>query len=160
MMADVPTADVVLVNPTHVAVALTYDAERGAPRVVARGAGVVAAKIREQAAEQRRAARAGHPAGPGALHAPPTVGQEIPGELFAAVAQVLAFVISRRSAGPAGASTAPRDSESELPARARRRTSSPDFLRLGRLSRPIGPRAPGRRAQPCHGRRGPDIGVP
>ena len=40
MMADVPTADVVLVNPTHVAVALRYDPERGAPRVVARGAGV------------------------------------------------------------------------------------------------------------------------
>jgi flagellar biosynthesis protein FlhB len=52
MMADVPTADVVLVNPTHVAVALRYEAERGAPRVVARGAGAVAARIRAVAAEE------------------------------------------------------------------------------------------------------------
>ena len=53
MMADVATADVVLVNPTHVAVALRYDARAGRPRVVARGAGAIAAKIRERAAEER-----------------------------------------------------------------------------------------------------------
>ena len=53
MIADVSTADVVLVNPTHVAVALRYEPELGAPRVVARGAGAIAAKIRERAAEER-----------------------------------------------------------------------------------------------------------
>eukprot|EP01032_Pedospumella_encystans_P005428 gene5428-6449_t len=51
MMADVLTADVVLVNPTHVAVALRYDPEAGAPTVVARGAGTIAARIRELAGE-------------------------------------------------------------------------------------------------------------
>src|SRR5947208_68475 len=52
-MADVPTADVVLVNPTHVAVALRYEPTKGAPRVVAKGQGPVATKIRELAAEHR-----------------------------------------------------------------------------------------------------------
>ena len=53
MMADVPQADVVLVNPTHVAVALRYDPAKGTPRVVAKGAGVVATRIRELAVEHR-----------------------------------------------------------------------------------------------------------
>src|SRR3954466_9040517 len=52
-MADVPTADVVLVNPTHVAVALRYEPEKGAPRVIAKGRGAIAAKIRELASEHR-----------------------------------------------------------------------------------------------------------
>ena len=51
MMADIPTAEVVRVNPTHVAVALRYEPERGAPRVVARGAGVIAAAIRAKATD-------------------------------------------------------------------------------------------------------------
>ncbi|HYH24983.1 MAG TPA: EscU/YscU/HrcU family type III secretion system export apparatus switch protein, partial [Blastococcus sp.] len=51
MMSEVATADVLLVNPTHVAVALKYQADRGAPRVVAKGADEVAAKLREKAAE-------------------------------------------------------------------------------------------------------------
>ncbi|MCX6400721.1 MAG: EscU/YscU/HrcU family type III secretion system export apparatus switch protein [Propionibacteriales bacterium] len=101
MMADVATADVLLVNPTHVAVALRYDPARGAPRVVARGAGSIAAKIRERAAEERiplvqdvTLARA--------IYRHCEVGQEIPRELWAAVAQVLAFVLSRRNAGQYG----------------------------------------------------------
>ena len=53
MMADVPEADVVLVNPTHVAVALRYDPAKGTPRVVAKGAGAIAAKIREVASDSR-----------------------------------------------------------------------------------------------------------
>ena len=53
MMADVATADVVLVNPTHVAVALKYDPASGAPRVVAKGQGAIATKIRERAHEHR-----------------------------------------------------------------------------------------------------------
>src|SRR3954454_13390686 len=50
-MADVPTAAVVLVSPTHVAVALRYEPEKGAPRVIAKGRGAIAAKIRELASE-------------------------------------------------------------------------------------------------------------
>ena len=53
MMVDVAMADVVLVNPTHVSVALKYNQAMGAPRVVAKGAGVVAARIREIATENR-----------------------------------------------------------------------------------------------------------
>ncbi len=52
-MADVPTADVVMVNPTHVAVALRYDPAKGAPRVIAKGQGPIATKIRELATEHR-----------------------------------------------------------------------------------------------------------
>ena len=128
MMADVPTADVVLVNPTHVAVALTYDAERGAPRVVARGTGLVAQRIREQAAEHSVPLVRDIPLAR-ALHRSTTVGQEIPAELYAAVAQVLAFVISRRSAGVGGGEHRSPRRESELPSvpvagRRRRQASS------------------------------------
>ena len=52
MMAAVATADVVLVNPTHVAVALRYEPGTGAPRVVAKGSGAVATRIRLEAAEK------------------------------------------------------------------------------------------------------------
>jgi flagellar biosynthetic protein FlhB len=114
MMSDVPTADVVLVNPTHVAVALRYDPDRGAPRVVARGAGVVAAAIRERAGEAEVPLVRDVPLAR-ALYTSTTVGQEIPAELFAAVAQVLAFVISRRSRGQRGGEHRSPRHESELP---------------------------------------------
>jgi flagellar biosynthetic protein FlhB len=129
MMADVPTADVVLTNPTHVAVALRYEPARGTPRVVAKGAGVVAARIRELAERSRVAMVEDVPLAR-ALHSSCEVGQEIPPELYQAVAQVLAFVLSRRAAGAsAGRYRSPRDA-SPLPPlpRARRRTgSSEDF---------------------------------
>ncbi|MGB7979744.1 MAG: EscU/YscU/HrcU family type III secretion system export apparatus switch protein [Candidatus Nanopelagicales bacterium] len=98
MIAAVPTADVVLVNPTHVAVALKYDPNAGAPTVVARGAGVIAARIREAAQEASVPLVRDVPLAR-ALHQSCSVGQQIPPELFAAVAQVLAFVISRRKVG-------------------------------------------------------------
>src|SRR6476660_4490474 len=79
MMADVPSADVVLVNPTHVAVALRYQPDRGAPRVVARGAGVVAAAIRERAGESRVPLVRDVPLAR-ALYSSTSVGQEIPAE--------------------------------------------------------------------------------
>lgn len=101
MIADVADADVLLVNPTHVAVALRYDPERGAPRVVARGAGAVAARIREQAADARVPLVRDVPLAR-ALYRSCEVGSEIPRELWAAVAQVLAFVISRRAHGHHG----------------------------------------------------------
>lgn len=123
MMSDVAGADVVLTNPTHVAVALRYDSQHGAPRVLARGAGAVAARIREVAADAGVPTVQDVPLAR-ALYRSCDVGQEIPLELFAAVAEVLAFVISRRSAGtPGGRHRSPRR-ESELPdvpARGRRR---------------------------------------
>jgi flagellar biosynthetic protein FlhB len=99
-MADVVTADVVLVNPTHVAVALRYEPEKGAPRVIAKGRGAVAAKIRELASENRipmvqdvALARA--------LEKSVEVGREIPAEFYGTVAKVLAFVMSLKSKGSA-----------------------------------------------------------
>jgi flagellar biosynthesis protein FlhB len=99
-MADVPTADVVLVNPTHVAVALRYDPEKGAPRVVAKGQGAVAAKIRDLATEHRVPMVQDVPLAR-ALHAGCEIGSEIPAEFFGAVAKVLAFVMSMKARGSA-----------------------------------------------------------
>ena len=100
MIAAVGDADVVLLNPTHIAVALKYEAGKSAPRVVAKGADAVALKIRERAAENDipmvediALARA--------LHAACEVGQEIPAELYTAVARVLAFVMALKSRGAA-----------------------------------------------------------
>ncbi|MFS3127113.1 flagellar biosynthesis protein FlhB [Nocardioides sp. Bht2] len=115
MLADVTTADVVMVNPTHVAVALRYDPDRGAPKVVARGAGVIATRIRERAEEARIPLVRDIPLAR-ALHRSTQVGQEIPPELFAAVAQVLAFVINRRTRGQLGGEHRSPRKDSELPA--------------------------------------------
>jgi flagellar biosynthesis protein FlhB len=101
MIADVADADVLLVNPTHIAIALKYSAERGAPRVVARGAGAIATKIRLEAAKNRVPLVQDVPLAR-ALYRSCQVGQEIPQELWAAVAQVLAFVITRRNQGHYG----------------------------------------------------------
>lgn len=98
MMAEVAQADVVMVNPTHVAVALRYEPGTGAPRVVAKGAGVVAARIRELAAEHRVPLVEDVPLAR-ALHGACEVGQEIPEQLFTAVARVLAFVMALRRRG-------------------------------------------------------------
>ena len=99
-MADVPTADVVMVNPTHVAVALRYDPEKGAPRVVAKGSGAIATKIRELATEHRIPMVQDVPLAR-ALNSSCEVGQEIPAEFYGAVARVLAFVMSLKSKGSA-----------------------------------------------------------
>ena len=127
MMADVPEADVVLVNPTHVAVALRYDPAKGTPRVVAKGAGLVATRIREVAEEHRVTLVEDIPLAR-ALHGGCEVGQEIPPQLYQAVAQVLAFVLSMRAAGvPPGRHRTPRAGEPlpEVP-RAGRRPPRPD----------------------------------
>jgi flagellar biosynthesis protein FlhB len=99
-MADVPKADVVLVNPTHVAVALRYDPMKGAPRVLAKGRGAIATKIRELATEHRIPMVQDVPLAR-ALHAGTEVGQEIPAEFYGAVAKVLAFVMSLKARGAA-----------------------------------------------------------
>jgi flagellar biosynthetic protein FlhB len=101
MMTEVAEADVLLVNPTHVAVALRYDPARGAPRVVAKGAGEVAAKLRERAAEARVPMVQDIPLAR-ALHASCEIGQEVPAQLFTAVARVLAFVMHLGARGVRG----------------------------------------------------------
>jgi flagellar biosynthesis protein FlhB len=101
MMSEVATADVLLVNPTHVAVALRYEADRGAPRVVAKGADEVAAKLRERAAEARVPMVQDIPLAR-ALHASCELGQEVPAQLFTAVARVLAFVMQLSARGVRG----------------------------------------------------------
>jgi flagellar biosynthetic protein FlhB len=92
MKKDVPTADVVVTNPTHYAVALKYDQSKmRAPKVIAKGVDFMAKRIRELAAE----------AGVPIIERPPLaravyrmvdVGEEIPEELYAAVAEILAYV--------------------------------------------------------------------
>lgn len=97
MMEKVPTADVVITNPTHFAVALKYDEARmRAPTLVAKGADVVAARIREVAGENNvsivespRLARA--------IYANTQLDQEIPAGLYLAVAQILTYVYQLRS---------------------------------------------------------------
>jgi flagellar biosynthetic protein FlhB len=91
MISAVGDSDVVMVNPTHVAVALKYEPGKAAPRVVAKGAGVIAQKIRERADEAGVPMVRDIPLAR-ALHAACDIGQEIPAELYTAVAQVLAFV--------------------------------------------------------------------
>lgn len=100
MMAAVPTADVVLVNPTHVAVALRYEPGSGAPRVVAKGQGHVATRIRERATEHHVPMVADIPLAR-ALHGACEIGDEIPEYLYTAVARVLAFVMALRRRGAA-----------------------------------------------------------
>jgi flagellar biosynthetic protein FlhB len=102
MMAAVPQADVVVTNPTHYAVALAYDGSRPAPIVVAKGKDLVAAQIRRIAAENDVPIVPDPPLAR-SLHASVELGQMIPAELYAAVAQVLAFIY--RMAGRRRAST-------------------------------------------------------
>jgi flagellar biosynthetic protein FlhB len=97
MMSNVPTADVVVTNPTHFAVALKYaDNGRGAPRVVAKGTDEVAARIREIARENKVALLEA-PALARALYKHTDIDDEIPEALYSAVAEVLAYVFQLRA---------------------------------------------------------------
>ncbi len=100
MMAAVTDADVVLVNPTHVAVALKYDSAKGAPRVVAKGAGAIAAKIRARAQEHRVPMVQDIPLAR-TLYRVCDLGQEIPLELYTSVARILAFIFALKARGVA-----------------------------------------------------------
>ena len=92
MMADVPKADVIVTNPTHYSVALQYDENKmSAPKVVAKGAGAVALRIREIGTENRVPILEAPPLAR-ALYRHAEIGQQIPGQLYAAVAEVLAWV--------------------------------------------------------------------
>jgi flagellar biosynthetic protein FlhB len=98
MMAQVPLADLVVMNPSHYAVALKYDEARmKAPRVVAKGADLIAMKIRDIARENKVPVLQAPPLAR-ALYAHAELDQEIPARLFGAVAQVLAWVYQLRDA--------------------------------------------------------------
>jgi len=92
MMAEVPNADVVVTNPTHFAVALKYDdSTGGAPRVIAKGTDLTAARIRMKA-EEAGVPQLSAPPLARALHEHVELGHEIPVDLYKAVAEVLAWV--------------------------------------------------------------------
>lgn len=92
MLSDVPRADVVVTNPTHLAIALQYDLEKGAaPRVVAKGADFIAVKIRTIAKEHGIPLVEDKPLAR-ALYKGVKVGQLIPENLYKAVAEILAYV--------------------------------------------------------------------
>ena len=97
MMSAVPTADVVVTNPTHYAVALKYaDGKMRAPQVVAKGADEVAAKIRELAKENNVPLLEAPPLAR-ALYRHTELGDAIPEALYTAVAEVLAYVFQLRT---------------------------------------------------------------
>jgi len=98
MMAAIADADVVLVNPTHFAIALKYEPGKSAPRVIAKGAGIIALRIREQAETDSVPIVKDIPL-TRALHAACDLGDEIPVELYNAVARVLAFVLALNKRG-------------------------------------------------------------
>jgi len=118
MMSEVPKADVVVVNPEHFAAALAYREDRmRAPRLVAKGTGLIALRIRAVAEEH----------GIAVVEAPPLarsinhfveLGDEIPIELYRAVAEVLAYVYRLKAARDGGdpAPALPRDGRFEPPA--------------------------------------------
>ncbi|GLQ48903.1 flagellar biosynthesis protein FlhB [Dyella flava] len=105
MIQEVPKADVVVVNPTHFAVALRYDdARMRAPRVVAKGVDILAQQIR-LVADAHHIPLVEAPPLARALYATTDLGQEIPAALYVAVAQILAYVYQLKQAlkhgGPA-----------------------------------------------------------
>ena len=103
MMHKVPTADVVLVNPTHFAVALKYDPKMmRAPRVVAKGVDLVAQNIRRIAAEHRVPVFES-PKLTRALYRSTDLNKEIPAGLYVAVAQVLSYIFRVRTLNPTAA---------------------------------------------------------
>jgi flagellar biosynthetic protein FlhB len=130
MLAAVATADVVLVNPTHYAVALRYEAGRGAPRVVAKGTDALALKIRERASEHRVPIVEDKPLAR-LLHRVCDVDDEIPAELYMAVARILAFVMSLRRPGSGVPRPVPGDLP-DLPSKAALRVRRSRERRTGR----------------------------
>jgi flagellar biosynthesis protein FlhB len=103
MMHKVPTADVVIVNPTHFAVALKYDPKNmRAPRLLAKGADLVAQNIR-RIAEEHRVPIFESPKLARALYRSTDLNKEIPAGLYVAVAQVLSYIFRVRALNPTAA---------------------------------------------------------
>lgn len=103
MMADVRKAAVVVVNPTHFAIALQYElGQKGAPLVVAKGQDLIALKIRE-VAEEAGVPIVENPPLARAIYGVVDIGEEIPQELYKAVAEVLAMLLKLDGTRPVGA---------------------------------------------------------
>ena len=101
MMANVPKADVIITNPTHFAVALSYKpAEMSAPRVIAKGADLVAARIRA-VAEENDIPVVENPPLARARFAAVELDQEIPAEHYRAVAEIISYVFRLKGRGMA-----------------------------------------------------------
>ncbi|WP_249679228.1 flagellar biosynthesis protein FlhB [Pseudomonas abieticivorans] len=115
MMSKVPKADVIVTNPTHYAVALAYkDQKMGAPRVIAKGADAVAARIREVGAEHRIPVLEA-PTLARALYFHVDLDREIPTELYTAVAEVVAWAIRLRRVNEAGGVVPPTPKNLPVP---------------------------------------------
>jgi flagellar biosynthetic protein FlhB len=98
MMADVPKADVVITNPTHYSVALSYQMESmDAPKVVAKGVGFLALKIRELAQEHGIPLVENRPLAQ-TLYKSVEIGESIPSDLYKAVAEILAYIYKAKNA--------------------------------------------------------------
>ncbi len=116
MMSKVPEADVIVTNPTHYAVALRYDSERmSAPRVTAKGAGEIAARIKELGREHHVPLLEAPPLAR-ALYRHVDLDREIPGVLYSAVAEVLVWAMRLKRAHAEGAPTPPTPQDLEVPA--------------------------------------------
>jgi len=116
MMQAVPKADVVITNPTHYAVALRYDPKAGAaPIVVAKGKDLIAARIREIAAEHNITLFSAPPLAR-ALFASTEINRQIPEDLFIAVAQVLAWIFQLRRAAASRRTAPPPPTQLPIPA--------------------------------------------
>jgi flagellar biosynthetic protein FlhB len=114
MMAAIPEADVIITNPTHYAVALKYDAEKGgAPMLLAKGSDFLALKIREIGA-QHQILLLESPALARSIYYSTEIEQEIPAGLYLAVAQVLAYVYQIRQYH-AGRAKRPNPLKDDLP---------------------------------------------
>jgi flagellar biosynthetic protein FlhB len=149
MLAAVGQADVVITNPTHVAVALHYDPSIGPPRVVARGADTAAARIRARAAEEGVPVIESPPLAR-SLYAACRTDEEIPAQMYQAVATVLAFV--HRLAGRSGVGG---PLSLHVPD-----TWTPPGLEPGSAPARIRPRRPGRPAGRARPRRSLTAGSP
>jgi flagellar biosynthetic protein FlhB len=136
MLANIATADVVVVNPTHLAVALKYQPGAGAPRVVAKGAGAIALRIRERAREHRVPVIEDKPLCR-VIYRVCELDEEIPAELYAAVARILAFVMSvgRPSANAGARRPSATGPVPELPTRAELRARRAREVRAARERR-------------------------
>jgi len=125
MMAQVPKADVIVTNPTHYAVALQYmDGEMRAPRLIAKGSGLVAARIRAIGAEHNVALIEAPPLAR-ALYHHTEINHEIPSALYGAVAEILAWVYQLRRWNSEGGTAPVQPTEFNVPIELDSEGSSP-----------------------------------
>ncbi len=116
MMSQVPDADVIVTNPTHYAVALRYDeSHMGAPRVIAKGADEVAARIRELGGEHSVPLLEAPPLAR-ALYRHVDIDREIPGPLYTAVAEVLVWAFRLKRARQEGGERPDTPADLPIPA--------------------------------------------